>query len=124
MRPDEHDSSYLWDMLIYSRKVVGLVRGIDFPAYQGNETLRLAVERAIEIIGEASRGVSQAFKAAHTEVPWKPIAAQRHIVAHGYAGVVDDKIWRVATQHVPALIVLREPLVPELPPIDSPDAPR
>lgn len=119
MPPDEHDSSYLWDMLVYSRKVVALVQGVDFETYQRNETLRLAVERAIEIVGEASRGVSQPFKAAHPEIPWKPIAAQRHILAHSYAGIVDDKVWRVATRHVPDLILLLEPLVPPPPEASS-----
>lgn len=115
MRPEQRDAARLWDMLRYARKVQSLTHGATFEDYQRDETLRLAVERAIEIVGEASRGITDGLKAAHPGVPWKPIAAQRHIIAHEYGELADDKIWRVATQHIPALITLLEPLVPAPP---------
>lgn len=115
MRPDQRDVARLWDMLRYARKVQTLTHGATFEDYQRDEKLRLAVERAIEIVGEASRGITDEYKAAHPGVPWKPIAAQRHIIAHEYGELADDRIWRVATQHIPALITLLEPLVPAPP---------
>lgn len=65
--------------------------------------LRSAVERQIEIIGEAARRVSDDFRVAHPEIAWRPIIAQRHILAHEYGEIEDDLIWRVATIHVPEL---------------------
>jgi uncharacterized protein with HEPN domain len=71
---------------------------------------RSAVERQIEIIGEAARGISDTFKAAHPQIPWRPIIAQRHRLAHEYGEIDDSLIWKVATVHVPALIPQIEPL--------------
>lgn len=57
--------------------------------------------------------VSESFRAAHPEIPWRPIQAQRHRLAHEYGEIDDDIIWTVATRHVPALIVVLRPLIPD-----------
>jgi uncharacterized protein with HEPN domain len=73
MRPDERDAAYLWDMREYARIVRRIVGMADVSAYLADETMRLAVERALELIGEAARHVSPAFQAAHPEIPWPRI---------------------------------------------------
>ncbi|MDX2118783.1 MAG: HepT-like ribonuclease domain-containing protein [Planctomycetota bacterium] len=71
--------------------------------FQSDDYFRSAVERQLEIVGEAARGVSETFKNANTHIPWRPIIAQRHILAHEYGEVDPPLIWRVATTHIPAL---------------------
>ena len=114
MRRDPSDDlAFLADMLDYAQQITSRVKGASFADYIADDDFRLATERRIEIVGEAARGVSDAFKADHPEIPWRPIIAQRHILAHEYGEVIDEKLWRVATEHIPALIALLEPLVPE-----------
>lgn len=106
------DPALLLDMHTAACAIVSFVSGKSFDDYESDLMLRSAVERQIEIVGEAARGVSAAFQAAHPAIPWRPIMAQRHRLAHEY-GVIDDRlIWTVATVHVPALILLLEPLLP------------
>jgi uncharacterized protein with HEPN domain len=64
---------------------------------KANRMLRSAVEREIEIVGEATRAVSRDFEAEHPQIPWQAIVAQRHVLAHEYGAVDDDAIYRVAT---------------------------
>ncbi|MFC1705354.1 DUF86 domain-containing protein [Planctomycetota bacterium] len=118
-REPKDDAAFLWDMLDSARAVQRFVAGVTIEAYRADRMLRSAVEREIEIIGEAARGVSSAFEAEHPEIPWKAIVAQRHVLAHEYGAVDNEAIYRVATVHVPELI---ERLVPLLPP--PPDRPR
>ena len=115
MSVPKDDSVYLWDMLTASRAVVDFTRGRSLAEYESNLLLRSAVERQIEIIGEAARRISKAFQAAHLEIPWRPIQAQRHVLAHDYGEIKHDRIWRVAEIHIPELIVLLKPLVPKSP---------
>ena len=122
MRPDERDAALLTDMLGSARIVAGYVAGRQFDDFLADQMLRDAVERRVEIVGEAARGVSRAFQDAHPEIPWRPIMAQRHILAHEYATVRQDLIWAVATRHIPELIRLLEPLIPPPPPDPSPPA--
>ncbi|MEW6530189.1 MAG: HepT-like ribonuclease domain-containing protein [Thermodesulfobacteriota bacterium] len=111
MRPDVRDQGYLLDMLQHARGVTAAVEGLTLEKYVGNETVRLAVERRIEIIGEAARRVSAAFQEAHPEIPWRKIVAQRHVLAHEYGEIEDEIVWHVATVSIPALIQLLSPLV-------------
>jgi len=110
------DEAWLFDMLGAARAVSLFVAGKTTEQYRADELLRSAVERKVEIIGEAARNISQRFKTSHSEIPWRQIMAQRHRLAHEYGDVDDDLIWEVATVHVPALVRLLEPLIPPLPP--------
>ena len=121
MRPEERDAALLWDMMRYAQEVEGFVLGRSWEDYQRDPLLRRAVERSVSIVGEAAWKVSKTFRAAHPQVPWRPIEAQRHILVHDYGIVKSDKIWRVATLYIPELIRLVEPLLPPSPP--DPDAP-
>jgi uncharacterized protein with HEPN domain len=73
--------------------------------------LRLLLERRVEIIGEAARHVSEDFRTAHPEIPWRKIVAQRNILAHEYGDIDDEIMWDVATISMPALLRMLEPLV-------------
>ncbi|HUT54693.1 MAG TPA: HepT-like ribonuclease domain-containing protein [bacterium] len=111
MRPEQRDVGYLLDMLQQARGVVKAVKGLTLDEYETNEDLRLAVERRIEIIGEAARRVSEKFREAHPEIPWRKIIAQRNVLIHEYGEVEDEIMWDVATISVPELVRLLEPLV-------------
>jgi len=77
--------------------------------------LQAAVERKLEIIGEAARGVSDDFRRDHPEVPWRGIIGQRHFLAHEYGEVRQEKLWRVATTRISELIEQLEKLIPPTP---------
>lgn len=115
MRPDSKDAGYLLDMLEHARGVTTAVGGLTLGEYTADDTLRLAVERRIEIIGEAARRVSEPFKEAHPEIPWRKIVAQRNVLVHEYGEVEDGLVWQVATRSLPDLIGVLERLVPNPP---------
>ena len=71
MRPEDRDASYLWDMLDAARAIRDFTVGVTRDAYLRDRKLQLAVERAIEIIGEAARLLSPSFKGQHEEIPWQ-----------------------------------------------------
>ena len=106
------DQALLLDMLDSARAVREMVTGMDFRSYSADRRTRRAVEREVEIIGEAARKVSDAFRDAHPQIPWRKIMGQRHKLAHEYGEIEDEILWRVATVHIPELIAMLEPLVP------------
>ena len=122
MRPEDRDAGYLWDMLDAARTVRDFTTGLGLDEYRADRKLQLAVERAIEIIGEAARLVSASFKEQHPEIPWQPIIAQRHVLAHDYGEISHDRIWLVATRRIPDLMNQLEPLLPP-PPADHDGGP-
>ena len=115
MPHERDDAASLWDMLEAARAVESFVKGRSFQDYAADLMLRSAVERQVEIIGEAARSVSEDYQRSHPQIPWQGIIGQRHVLAHDYAGIKHDRLWRVATELVPELIRLLEPLVPPAP---------
>jgi uncharacterized protein with HEPN domain len=68
-----------------------------------NEVLKRAVIRSIEIIGEAMKQIPSDLKARYPDVAWKPIAAMRDRLIHGYFGIDYDIVWDVITTKIPIL---------------------
>jgi len=112
MRPEHKDVALLWDMLDAARKIERFVGDKSFHEYATDEIVQAAVERKLEIIGEAARKVSQEFQARHPEIPWRGMISQRHFLAPEYGEVRQEKLWRVATLRIPELIAMLAPLVP------------
>lgn len=116
MSPSESDAALLWDMLRSAREVVSFTAGVSREEYVEDLMRHRAVERSVEIIGEAARGLSGPLREAHPEVEWRPIVATRHILAHDYAAVSPALLWRIATVHVPTLMRQLEAILPDAPP--------
>ena len=113
MPADDRDPALIWDMINAARQVVAMTATLDEASYLQDQVIKLAVERAIEIIGEAARRVSSTFQGVHPEIPWRGIIAQRHVLAHDYGQIDHRRIWRIATIEAPKLIAMLEPLLPD-----------
>jgi uncharacterized protein with HEPN domain len=112
---EDRDPAYLWDMLEAAQTLRELVAGLTVATYLADRKTQLAVERAIEILGEAARRVSPAVQQAHPEIPWTGIIAQRNVIAHEYGEIKQERLWVVATVHVADLIPKLRLLVPPVP---------
>ena len=121
MRRDRGDPAFVFDMLAAARAVVRFTVGKSRDQYDHDEVLRAALERKVEIIGEAARNLSEPFREANPQVPWRQIMATRHVLAHDYDAVNTETVWRIVTTHVPALIPQLEPLLPPPPPDPLPE---
>ena len=68
-----------------------------------NGEFRRALERCVELIGEAATRLPEEWRASHPKIPWRQIIAMRNILIHGYDVVMADVLWDVATDDVPQL---------------------
>ncbi len=59
-----------------------------------------AVIRSIEIIGEATKNISESFKEKHKEIPWKEIIGTRDILIHHYFGIDIDILWNIIKRDI------------------------
>ena len=113
MEPTEQDAAFLWDMLTAARAVVRFTAGYDLPRYLSDEVLQAAVERKLEIIGEAARHISPIFQNAHRGIPWAKIRGQRNVIAHDYGRIEHDRLWAVVSVYLPELIAQIEGVIPD-----------
>ncbi len=115
MRPEERNIADLWDMREAALEVLGFIQGTTYARFETDKILRYAVERQIQAIGEAASRISQAFKDSHPEIPWLGIIGQRNVLAHEYGEILIERIWRVASERLPELVRLLDPLIPPPP---------
>lgn len=94
---------YVAHMRDACQRVVSLVAGFDEKAFEADDRTPDAVIRHLEILGEAAGRVSEAYRSAHPDVPWRVLKDLRNLLIHGYADVRVDRVWRIACDDAPLL---------------------
>ena len=74
-------------------------------AFEVNELIQTWVVHHIQIIGEATRKLSQDLRTRYSEVPWTQIMAMRNILVHDYFRIDLDEVWLVIEGDI---LVLKE----------------
>lgn len=103
---DERILKYLLDIENSINEIEGYFKEIskDFNVYRQNVMLKRAVERNLEIIGEAVNKIlkkDESFKVRISET--KSIIGLRNLVIHAYDSISDENIWAVLINHLPKL---------------------
>lgn len=68
-----------------------------------DETLKRAITRSLEIIGEATKKVPADFKYKWNSIQWKNMAGMRDRLIHDYQGVNYSIVWDVVKNKIPLL---------------------
>ncbi|MFW6120074.1 MAG: DUF86 domain-containing protein [Petrotogales bacterium] len=99
----KNDDAYLHHILDSISKIKDFTENIDKNKFKNNELVQSAVIRQIEIIGEATKKVSDKTKANYPDVPWRDIAGMQDRLIHGYFGVDIDAVWDTIQRDIPKL---------------------
>jgi uncharacterized protein with HEPN domain len=95
---------YLWDALKAAEAVQTFLSGKTYEAFIGDDLPRSAVERQLEIVGQA---LSQLAKVdpqmAGSIFELGRIVAFRNILVHGYSAIDYDTVWRLIEDKLPEL---------------------
>ena len=95
---------WLYDILNAINEVEGFYsdRPKDFTMYQIDIRTKRAVERNIEIIGEAMSRILKKDENIKISNSRKLVDARNRII-HGYDSVSDEAIWGIVVKHIPIL---------------------
>jgi uncharacterized protein with HEPN domain len=94
----------LWDAQRAADRVVRFTSGKSFADYESDELLRSAVERQLEIVGEALSQLRRIDVATAANIPdLIRIVGFRNIVIHGYATLDNRIVWGIVETHVHSL---------------------
>lgn len=84
-------------------------RGRD--ALDNDDAVLSALERNLEILGEAATQVSEEGRSRYPPVRWSEITRFRILLAHHYHRVEPDQVWQIAVDDVPVVAAALGPLV-------------
>lgn len=68
-----------------------------------NETLKRALVRSLEIVGEATKKIPADFKIKWDSISWKNMAGMRDRLIHDYMGINYSIVWDVVRNKIPEL---------------------
>ena len=98
------DRVYLTHIRDALQQVVTYTDGLDYAGFLSNRMVQDAVIRQFEIIGEATKNLSDAFRDNHPAIPWKDLAGFRDKLIHQYFGVDLAMVWQSVVDDVPMLL--------------------
>ena len=99
----DRDAAYLREILHNIHLAESFISGLTVEAFE-HDTLRLyAAIRALEIISEASRRLSDDLKERHPQIAWREMAAAGNIYRHVYENVAARRVWETVRTALPEL---------------------
>lgn len=101
---EKNDFIYLRHILHSMRKCVDYLDDVEYHEFLDDEEKQDSVIRKIEVIGEATKMVSQEFRNKFPSIPWRGMAGMRDKLIHGYFNVDMGTVWEVVTKDIPKLM--------------------
>ena len=105
----------LQDILDAIAAVERFTANVSFDEFAQNDEKIFAVEKAIEIMGEAVKNVPDSLKKSYPEIPWKSIAGMRDKLAHQYWQIDVEVIWKTVKNDLPIVKRMILEILTELP---------
>ena len=105
MSGSERDLSILRHILDYCGQIEEAVArfGADSEIFLSDTAYHNAVSLCILQIGELAGNLSESYRTANPDIPWREIKLMRNIVAHRYGAVDHTITWDVVVNDVPTL---------------------
>jgi uncharacterized protein with HEPN domain len=96
---------YLYDIARAAKLALGFIAGKTFADYSADPMLRSAVERQLEIVGEALAQLARTDPPTASQISeYQRIIAFRNILIHGYAEIDHRIIWNVLELKLPVAL--------------------
>jgi uncharacterized protein with HEPN domain len=83
--------------------LLSISKGLSKDTFLDDETLKRAVVRSLEIVGEATKKIPADFKLKWSSIQWKNMAGMRDRLIHDYIGVNYSIVWDVLINKIPEL---------------------
>jgi uncharacterized protein with HEPN domain len=101
---NENDLSYLIDIVDCILDITEFTKTVFYNDFEKDKMRKLAVERQLEIIGQAANKISKETQDFLKYVPWGNIIGLRNKLAHDYGEILAERIWNISKTSVPALL--------------------
>lgn len=105
---------YLKDIVEAIEKTQSFTSNIDYDSFIKDDKTIFAVIRALEVVGEALKGVSEDIRKLNPDIPWKDMAGMRDVLIHDYFGVDYETVWLTVKEKIPEILPLIKNLLKEM----------
>ena len=104
MNNQKNDAYYVQKILADLHFIVKHMDGISVQELEENEVLLDSMMFRLIQVQENTKKLTDAYKMAHDDIPWKDIAGLRNRIVHDYGNVDLDVIYTTLTEDIPWLV--------------------
>lgn len=97
------NNEFLSDIHEAIRRITSYVDGMTYVSFLDDIKTQDAVIRNREILGEATKSLSEETRSQYSAIPWRSMAALRDRLIHHYFGINLDIVWQIATVELPQI---------------------
>jgi uncharacterized protein with HEPN domain len=101
---NENDLSYLIDIVDCIMDINEFTNSIQYHQFEKDKMRKLAVERQLEVIGQAANKISKETQDLLNNVPWGNIIGLRNKLAHDYGEILAERIWAISKNSMQELL--------------------
>jgi len=98
-----NDLSSILDIVNCISDINEFIGNYDFNQFNNDKMCKLAVERSLEIIGQAANNLSNETLKDLDNIPWKNIIGLRNKLAHDYGEILAERIWLISKSSIKEL---------------------
>lgn len=93
----------LRDVLEAIQRIEHLTAGVDLSRLETDTLTRLATERLLEIVCEASRNIPDSIKQTAPAMPWRKMIDFGNVLRHAYHATDAARVWDIVANELPPL---------------------
>ena len=97
------DIPYIEHILDAIKDIQRSIKNLSKDQFSNNKDKKDANVRRLEIIGEASKNLSNNLREKHKEIEWNKIIGARNRIIHKYSDVDLDIVWEIIKKDIPKL---------------------
>lgn len=97
------DEATAADILLAAQDIQQFTIGKSNADFLGDRLVQAAVIQCITRMGEATKRLSEDFRASHDRIEWKQIAGMRDRCVHDYDDINFELVWKVVKTDAPAI---------------------
>jgi uncharacterized protein with HEPN domain len=108
------DREFLSDILEAIRRIQAYTAEMMFETFLRDTKTQDAVVRNLEIIGEATKRLSDEVRTRYPAIPWRSMAGVRDRLIHDYFGISLDVVWEIVSVELGEVALQVEDILREL----------
>lgn len=113
--PLRNPQKFLYDIVNCSEFILEMTKGKTVEDYKRDRVFRSALERELQIIGEAVLQLDNTCPEISEQISQhRSIIGFRHVLVHGYANLDPDTVWNVVETKVGVLLEQARVLLQQL----------
>ena len=93
--------------------ITDIVEKISWEEFSSSALYQYAVMRALEIIGEAAKHISEETRMQYSQIPFREMAGLRDRLIHGYFTVDNLRVWEIVQHDIPELAEQLSMILPD-----------